>query len=161
MQRLASSVCDKIKKYKEKYSKIINSKNEYYVIALNGYWAISDNYDFDDIEPPYILKTLFGLDALQLRYSERREIENLGYKHETCTPGNAPIAHFSKTENSDINGVLYSNVNVWEGHLPLGKDFIFIQNPYANDITEVFKQCNIKIWYRKTLKNDWFRFNQK
>lgn len=161
MQRLATSIDYKIKKFERGYTKIINKTDEYYVIAVNGYRAI-DVY-FDDVpidkkrSMPYVVKTLFGIGDLQLFYSIRGEFIDSSFEYTEKTRAKAPIAHFSNPGNKDIAGILYSNCCVWQQNdFSLGYDFIFIQNPYAKDVTDIFNFCKKGIWVRKSLENGGF-----
>lgn len=70
MQRLATAVSSKIKKFEEAYSQKIQGLNDYYVIALNGYRGIN-NYVHDRCFQPYIVKTLYGMGDYNRFYEGR------------------------------------------------------------------------------------------
>lgn len=156
MQRMASSISDKIKKFKEKYTSKIDKTAACYVIAINGYRAINAHID-DVFYMPYVVKTLFGIGDLRLFYSSNGERLGSDFEYIEETKNGAPVGHFSRPENKDIAGILYSNAYAWQSNLSLGHDFVFVQNPFAEDISHVFNFCKKGIWVRESLGYGKFR----
>jgi len=163
LQRLANSVSGKIEQFQKKRTKGLIGKNDLYVIAVNGYRALGDRFCYDhlppaaSLPPPPIVQVLYGIGEPYLSQgkieSSRTNVVKISGKRD------APSAHFSEStfrlgagEEVDIRGiagVLYSTVNLWSG-VPLVNDFMFVQNPYALDITNLFYFCP-KRYVRKDL----------
>ena len=156
MQRLANAVSVKIAKFNKAYSQIIKCSNDFYIIALNGFRAIN-NYPHDSVfKPPFVVKTLFGMGNYKRFYEAGKCVDD-GFECIERTIKNAPVAHFTKPENKKIAGLLYSKTSVWSCNLPEGKDFVFIQNPYATDVTDIFDFCKEGRWIRRSLEQGRWR----
>ena len=156
MQRLANAVSAKITKFNEAYSQMIKGSNDFYIIALNGYRAIN-NYLHDRVfNPPFVVKTLFGMGDYKRFYEAGKCVDDRFDLIEK-TNKNAPVGHFIKPENKNIAGVLYSKVSVWSCNIPEGEDFVFIQNTYATDLTDIFDFCKEGRWRRRALESERWR----
>jgi hypothetical protein len=156
MQRLANAISSKIVKFNELYSQKIKDSNNFYVIALNGYRGIN-NHPYDlCFKPPFIVKTLFGMGVYNRFYEGGKCVDD-GFTFIRKTRKNAPIAHFTTSEYKNIVGVFYSKTSVWSCNMLKGEDFIFIQNPYATDLTDIFDFCKDGRWTRRELQPDKWR----
>jgi hypothetical protein len=136
------------------------------VIALNGCRALNGHPHNDLGVPfmPFVVQALFG--ALEQR------IDSSGKTFWVCsnrmekTPGGGdsfPVAHFDQAtwqirdretgamkavSTAHVAGVLYSQVSAEITALPVGDDFVFVQNPHGPDATELFKFCRAGVWVR-------------
>ncbi len=141
--RLTSAIDTKLKK---------NYKCDYLVFAINGYEALGNHSYLDGLlDPPYIIQVLFGIgnkntNRVGVPLYQRNLTINKNIKENKLVPINAN--YFLPGNNTPINGVLYSNssVNVVFGENwvdKLDSDWLYIQNPEKEDLTEIFTFCKI------------------
>jgi hypothetical protein len=156
MQRLATAISLKINGFQKKQRDGIVQAEDIYVIALNGWRALNGQLQ-DSVwawgqsvpqtwQPPFIVRMLFGMgdQFLQLDPQSHDPI-GVGFQQIGKIKLGAPIAHFTKPENSGIAGVLYSAANIFETRRDiLGHDFIFIPNPYAKDVSSIFNSMQVR-----------------
>jgi hypothetical protein len=134
------------------------------VIALNGCRALNGHAHGDIAAPwvPLIARLVFGaIDQLVNRDGQLVSVLSVRARKDPNEPAEFPVAHFANpvwrvvdpktgavrsASIARIAGILYSQATPWHTAVPLGGDFIFIQNPFGPDLTELFRFCPGKVW---------------
>ena len=137
------------------------------VIAVNGCRALNGHPHNDPGIPflPFVAQALFGATE-QRMYSDGRVVWICASRMNK-TPEDTksfPVGHFTdriwttkdrKTgaeicvPTTHIAGVVYSQSSADHTAVPLGDDFVFIQNPHGPDATELFRFCKGGRWVRE------------
>jgi hypothetical protein len=131
--RYTTAIDAKHKKYIQ-YRKDVVSESEPYVIAVNGNKV---PYARDD-EIPYIVQAVlpFGLPTVQINWDTSDEsIHGYDHRPEIKRAKGSDISTniFLRKEYEGISGVLFSRVGIRDFRSKMGRDFIFVHNPLAQN----------------------------
>lgn len=132
--RLTNSFYKKCQRYKEYVASGLVSKNDVFVIAINGF-DIPHILGEDEI--PYIVKSVlpFGNLTVTIDINEMKPIDEF-YQYrghiQKKSGANVPTKAFQDPSFSFVAGVLYSTAELWNHSPSLGEDFLFVHNPIAN-----------------------------
>jgi hypothetical protein len=132
--RLTNSFYKKCQRYNEYVSSGLISKNDIFVIGINGF-DIPHILGEDEI--PYIVKSVLPFGNLTVTIDiEKMEPMEEFYQYrghiQKKSGANVPTKAFQDPSYSFVAGVLYSTAELWN-HLPsLGEDFLFVHNPITN-----------------------------
>ena len=168
VQRLAQAIESKIKavtRPQALQAMRVRGENAV-VIALNGCRALNGN-PHDDIGVPilpFIVQTLFGASEQQIDQAGNIFWMRSNRKEKTAKSGvSFPFGHFDQStwqlknnagimetvSTIHIAGVLYSQVSADLTAMPLGSDFLFVQNPCGPEAKELFRFCGRGVWVRE------------
>ena len=147
--RLTNSFYKKCQRYDGYVSSGLVSKNDIFVIAINGF-DIPHILGEDEI--PYIVKSVlpFGNLTVTIDIETMKPIEQF-YQYRSHiqkkSGSNVPTKAFQDPSYSFVAGVLYSTAELWN-HLPsLGEDFLFVHNPIANqEIDREWMKRGRSVW---------------
>jgi hypothetical protein len=129
--RLTNSFYKKCQSYKKYITSGLISKNDVFVIAINGF-DIPHILGEDEI--PYIVKSVlpFGNLTVTIDTEEMKPIDQF-YQYrshiEKKSGANVPTKAFQDPTYSFVAGVLYSTAELWNHPPLLGEDFLFVHNP--------------------------------
>jgi hypothetical protein len=131
--RYANAINAKHAKYAAYRNSGIISKDDAYVVAINGYPL---SYRWAEPEIPRVLKAVFPIGAYEVLIDrEKREI--VGTRHQfrpavkKTSGSEVPTQIFLDDHYCDISAVLYSCANGYSNP-PMGADFIVVHNPLAS-----------------------------
>jgi hypothetical protein len=131
--RYRNAIDEKHRKHQHYLSRGTVSRNDSYIIAVNGF-ALS--YRWADGEIPRILKAVFPLGALQFFLdSETKKLT--GSRHQfrpnifKSSQAGVSTELFINGKCSGISAVMHSYANACMTRQPLGGDFLLIHNPFA------------------------------
>jgi len=131
--RLTNSFYEKCKSYEGYVSSGFISKNDAFVIAINGF---NVPYILSDTEIPYIIKSVlpFGDLAITFDISDMKPIDEF-YEHrdniQKKSGASVPTKAFQNPANDFVSGLLFSTAELWNLPSYLGFDFRFLHNPLA------------------------------
>lgn len=137
--------CAAIKeKYNNKYCRYLESgiisKEDFYIIAINGCRIRSSQTDFD---PPRILRSVlpFGFRQVTLDTVSRKIISQ-GYQYRAtiskASGSSVRTDIFTNPYYKHISAILFSNVHVFNSTRFMGDDFTIVHNPRAHLLPDDF-----------------------
>jgi len=103
-----------------------------FVIAVN-------TGDLSHVEDPSmlnVLKALFGFQFMQINIKTGATNFSHRDKVEKSNKEPVPVNYFINTDFSFVSGVLFSDKSVLNHPENIGEDFIFVNNPFANNPVE-------------------------
>jgi hypothetical protein len=132
--RLTNSFYKKCQKFNEYVSSGLISKNDIFVIGINGF-DIPHILGEDEI--PYIVKSVLPFGNLTVTIDiEKMEPTEQFYQYrghiQKKSGANVPTKAFQDLSYSFVAGVLYSAAELWNHPTSLGEDFLFVHNPITN-----------------------------
>jgi len=136
--RLTNSFYKKCRRYEEYVASGLISKNDLFVIAINGF---NIPHILGEDEIPYIAKSVlpFGDLAITLDIDEMKPIEEFyEYRGHIQKKSGASVSTkaFQDPSYSFVSGVIYSTAELWNLPASLGSDFVFVHNPIADQILD-------------------------
>jgi hypothetical protein len=129
--RLTNSFHKKCQRYDEYISSGLISKNDVFIIAINGF-DIPHILGEDEI--PYIVKSVlpFGNLTVTIDIEEKKPIDQF-YQYrghiQKKSGANVPTKAFQDLHYAFVAGILYSTAELWNHPRSLGEDFLFVHNP--------------------------------
>lgn len=136
--RLTNSFHKKCQKYDEYVSSELISKNDAFVIAINGF---DIPHIFSEDEIPYIVKSVlpFGDFTITLDVDEMKTLDQF-YQYrghiQKRSGANIPTKAFQDSSFSFVSGVIYSTTELWNLPKNLGSDFLFVHNPITDQVLD-------------------------
>ena len=136
--RLTNSFYKKCQSYERHFSSGLISKNDVFVIAINGF-DVPHIRPEDDI--PYIVKFVLPFGDLTIAFDikEMKLIDEF-YKYrdhiQKRLGSPVPTTAFQNPSYSFVSGVIYSTAELWNLPACLGCDFLFVYNPLANQVLD-------------------------
>jgi hypothetical protein len=147
--RLTSAIVEKYKKYQKYLRKGIISKDDPYIIAINGGNIPRAGNEGDDV--PHIVKAVLPFGNLFLKINQKGEITVSHYEYRDgirkCSGTKIPTNIFEDKSYSRISAIMYSWVNVVDRPEQIGTEIIFIHNPFAeNPLLKGLSQFGTEYW---------------
>jgi len=136
--RFTNSIYKKCQRYDEYVSSGLISKDDAFVIAINGFDV---PHILDEDEIPYIVKAVlpFGDLTITIDIDEMEPIDEF-YKYrghiQKKSGANVPTKAFQDPSYSFVSGVMYSTAELWNLPASLGADFVFVHNPIADQVLD-------------------------
>ena len=139
--RLTQILDSKLKQYYNRLNKLTINKDDYYILAINGFKAVNghekeDIFDLSGMK--YLMeKVLFAKGSTVL--NNKNSIVYDG-KYLTTPNGGSVQNDYFLDSKTPISGILYSEISKNDFSSLDGKKFRYIQNPYKNDLTDIFQK---------------------
>lgn len=136
--RLTNSFYKKCWMYEEYVSSGLISKNDIFVVAINGF---NVPHILGEDEIPYIVKSVlpFGDLTVTINIDEMKPVDEF-YEYrghiQKKSGANVPTKAFQDPTYSFVSGVLYSTAELWNLPASFGSDFKFVHNPIAYQILD-------------------------
>ena len=143
--RMTQCIKDKaIIQYKNWKTKKWFNKNASFIIAINT-GDLGNIQDYLGI--PLIIKALFGLQFLQINQKGKK---SFSWRNQINKGAGVPVDFFTNNDFDFISGIIFSDSCVINNFDNLGKDCVFVNNPFAVNpvdfnFIEKFKYFDAKI----------------
>lgn len=136
--RLTNSFYKKCEKYEKYINTGIISKDDIFVIAINGF---DIPHILGEEEIPYIVKSVlpFGDLTITLDIENMKPIDQFyAYREhiQKKSGKNVITKAFQDEKYSFVSGIIYSVAELWNLPASLGADFLFLHNPIANNFLD-------------------------
>lgn len=129
--RITNSFEEKSKKFQKYIEDGVVNSDEPRIIAINR-----ADLDHVDSEPPLIIKALFAVGHLALRFNpDRSEVTERFYTHRPKlvkkSGGEVLLGHFLDDKHKHISAVIYTDRTVLNRPEYIGSECLLIHNPHA------------------------------
>lgn len=148
--RLTNSIQKKCQKYQEYVSLGLISSNDVYLLGINGFDIPFSLMDKGDI--PFIAKSVFPFGDMVVTIDTGQDkVIDQGYKYrkhiQKKSSSFVPTTTFQDPSYSFLSGIIYSRAELWNLPRFFGDDFLYVQNPIADQKLETnWLGCGMAFW---------------